>query len=352
MFYKPDIEKTIERQKAYWQREIVDRCCVTVWITPHWPMPDELGVSCHDYYFDVEVLLKRWEHIFNGSWFGGDALPVIFTQFGVCSQSLYFGGEIECRPDTIWFEPCIKDWDNPPEFNPDSPWIRKHEEIVQKLAEAGEGRFFVSIPDNPVGIMDTLANLRGPRDLLCDMLDYPDQVKQMTKKITQATKDSTARLLALVKKNNLNGAVHPFMHVWAPGSLAQLQCDLSVMISPQMYEEFVLPELEEFTGWLDYSIYHLDGQEQIKHLDHILSVKNLNAIQWTPVAGQPFTSKFIPVLQRIQAAGKNLILFPQPFEVEELLSNLSSKGLILNLGMSNREEAEQLVRNVAKWTRE
>jgi len=119
-----------------------------------------------------------------------------------------------------------------------------------------------------------------------------------------------------------------------------------------MYEEFVLPELEEFTGWLDYSIYHLDGQEQIKHLDHILSVKNLNAIQWTPVAGQPFTSKFIPVLQRIQAAGKNLILFPQPFEVEELLSNLSSKGLILNLGMSNREEAEQLVRNVAKWTRE
>ena len=86
--------------------------------------------------------------------------------------------------------------------------------------------------------------------------------------------------------------------------LCQVQCDLSVMISPDYYKEFVLPELEASTEWADYVVYHLDGQEQIRHLDYILSVDAIKMIQWTPVAGQPPTTTFIPVLQRIQKAGE------------------------------------------------
>ena len=91
-----------------------------------------------------------------------------------------------------------------------------------------------------------------------------------------------------------------------------------------------------FTSWENY---HLDGQEQIRHLDSLLSLKNLRATQWTPVAGQPFTSDFIPVLQRIQNAGKNLVLVPKPWEVEKLLDNLSSRGLHLMLGEYPSQEA-------------
>jgi hypothetical protein len=111
-----------------------------------------------------------------------------------------------------------------------------------------------------------------------------------------------------------------------------------------MYERFVLPELNDVCDFLDYSVYHFDGQEQIRHLDHLLSVKKLNAIQWTPVAGQPKTSEFIPVLQKIQKAGKNLVLTPDASEVQTLLDNLSSRGLQLVIsGVKTEDEARDLM---------
>ena len=106
-----------------------------------------------------------------------------------------------------------------------------------------------------------------------------------------------------------------------------------------------MPEIEGCTEFYDYSTYHFDGQEQIRHLDILLSVKNLDSIQWTPVAGQPPTSHFIEVLQKIQKAGKGLILFPNSDEVPFLLNNLSHKGLFLKVeGVKDINEANDLIR--------
>ena len=84
----------------------------------------------------------------------------------------------------------------------------------------------------------------------------------------------------------------------------------------------------------------------------MLSLKKLRAIQWTPVAGQPLTSNFIPVLQKIQKAGKNLILFPAHHEVEPLLDNLSSRGLHLVIdGMPNVEAAQDMMKLIEKHSK-
>jgi len=135
------------------------------------------------------------------------------------------------------------------------------------------------------------------------------------------------------------------MQTWSRGIHGQLQCDFSVMISPRHYEKFVLPELEECTSFYDNSTYHLDGQEQIRHLDLILSVKRLDNIQWTHVAGQPQMSNFINVFQRIQRAGKGLVLAPDLEEVPVLLKNLSHKGLIIVVsGLDNIDDANDLIK--------
>jgi len=124
-----------------------------------------------------------------------------------------------------------------------------------------------------------------------------------------------------------------------------MQCDLCVMLSKEMFDEFVMPELTELCEFLDYPVYHFDGQEQIRHLDSLLSIEKLRAIQWTPVEGQSKTSTCIPVLQKIQAAGKNLILFPKLDEIEVLLDNLSCVGLHLVIdGVGSEEEAQRIVK--------
>ena len=66
-----------------------------------------------------------------------------------------------------------------------------------------------------------------------------------------------------------------------------MQCDMSVMFSKEMYREFIVDELEQQMEWLEYPVYHFDGVEQEQHLDYILGLKKLKAIQWTHVAGQP-----------------------------------------------------------------
>ncbi len=64
-----------------------------------------------------------------------------------------------------------------------------------------------------------------------------------------------------------------------------MQCDLSVMISADLYNEFVIPELKEQMGWNQYPVYHFDGKEQRKPLDYILALEELKMIQWTNVEG-------------------------------------------------------------------
>ena len=69
---------------------------------------------------------------------------------------------------------------------------------------------------------------------------------------------------------------------------------------------------------LDTPLYHLDGMEQLRHLDMLLSIPNLKAIQWTHVSGQPSPIQFLPVLRRIQQSGVRLII--NQVDVDEMLS--------------------------------
>jgi hypothetical protein len=54
------------------------------------------------------------------------------------------------------------------------------------------------------------------------------------------------------------------------------------MISPQMFERFVLPDLLACCEFLDYAFYHLDGKGQLPHLNMLLALERLRGIQWVP----------------------------------------------------------------------
>ncbi len=83
------------------------------------------------------------------------------------------------------------------------------------------------------------------------------------------------------------------------------------------------------------------------------TLPHINAIQWTPVAGQPRTSDFMDVLQKIQRAGKGLVLLPRPDELDALMDGLSPEGVrIVLYDVASRDEAEQLLDKTKKWKRQ
>lgn len=356
MMWKEDWPQAKERLTALWSREIVDRCCCSVIVTdPSYreaPM-GETQAQLRQWYMDPETIYRRYRDRFERSWFGGEGYPCIWPNLGTCGHAKYLGiRHFVYMPDTVWFEPVISDFEaRPLQYDAKNPALLEDEEVLRALCHLAGEDMMVSLPDN-CGNLDALSLLRGP-DLLTDFYDEPEAVRNALSVVMEAYRDSIQRLLSIIRDNNQGGTTHGWMNTWAPGTMAQLQADISVMLSPILFEEFVLPELSEITYMLDYSAYHLDGMEQIRHLDMILSLENLDLVQWTSVDGQPGPLHHLDALQRIQAAGKCLIIYPQLDEIEPLMEVLSSKGLYLICRTAtSREQGEAILKTVERLTHE
>ncbi|HHY82905.1 MAG TPA: hypothetical protein GX505_09550 [Clostridiales bacterium] len=353
MKYLDDWDKRKERHSAFWNCELVDRCLCSVTALRDggkfcgFPLPDN-EPERRRWWTDGDLILERNLSWFANTYYGGDSLPILIHDLGPAGHAGYFKNVRIRFENTIWFDSDLEDYDDL-SFDPDSFLYQKTISLAKQYAEAAQGDFIVSMPD-AVGDLDVLSHLRGPENLLMDMLERPDEVKKGLRKVQEIWEKVYTEIYDIVLANNDNGSSVGWLGTWAPGRLGQLQCDLSVMISPKLFDDMVLYELETQSQWLDYALYHLDGEEQIKHLDCILSVKGINAIQWTNVAGQPGPIHYIPVLKKIQKAGKGLILHVTPDEIPLIMENLSSKGLYLLTWTNTQDEADALVKTIEKLT--
>lgn len=76
------------------------------------------------------------------------------------------------------------------------------------------------------------------------------------------------------------------------------------MIGTDMFEEFVLHTLQRDCLALTNTLYHLDGEGELRHLDRLLSIPALKAVQWVPGAGKPDCDAYPEIYRKITAAGK------------------------------------------------
>jgi len=146
------------------------------------------------------------------------------------------------------------------------------------------------------------------------------------------------------------------MGLWSPKRWYPIQCDFSAMISPKMFERLVIPFIEEQCEKLDHIIYHWDGPGEIPHLDLLLAVKKLHGIQWVPGAGnpQPEDEKWFPLYERIQKAGKRLVLNCSSVGSKEMgeekfmnvFRKLDKSGLLVSAWAGSREEGVRIAKAI------
>jgi len=118
------------------------------------------------------------------------------------------------------------------------------------------------------------------------------------------------------------------------------------MISPRMFERHFLPSVAQQAAWIGRAVYHLDGPGAIPHLDALLRLPELRAIQWVPTPERPRQVDWIPLLQRIQAAGKAVVIACDPDEVHGLLHALDPNHLILTTACPSPQAALELLESV------
>ncbi|MFP4378696.1 MAG: hypothetical protein ACLFP4_16765 [Spirochaetales bacterium] len=323
---------------------------------------DEPAVALERRWTDGEYILKRNLQRFEETYFAGDAFPQIWLNLGASGHAAFFSGAKYGFDDsTIWFERSLGDGpmsdDDPPEveFDPEAPLYRATLDLARYLADEARGRFFVSMPDTS-GNLDALAHLRGSEGVLTDMISRPEWVHRELVRVQEAWRRTVESVYQITHENNDGGSTIGWLNTWAPGRHAQMQCDLSVMISPECFREFAVPELDAQIDWMDHSLYHFDGIDQARHLDALLDLDGLDAIQFTCVAGQPSPVHYLPLLKRIQNAGKSLLIplyeGAEQEEIITLLQELSSKGLMLIARADSVEEADAIVSLAGRYTHE
>ncbi len=333
---KDDIDEAKERTGAWWDCRATDRALIQVkglLEKPVLKLPVIEAETLHDWWTNPDVVVPRLLNELGSTWFGGEAFPVIQPVPGriVSIVCKYLGApNTYINENTTWSEPIIDDWGNPPslEWNPDNKWWRITERNLRAAADEIREReleCFLGHPDLN-GPTEVLSGLRNPERLCMDLVLEPEQVKIAARRIQDAWYKAWNGVRAITKEF---GGCFTFMGLWSDVDAPDLQSDFSSLISPDMFEEFMMPLIREQINRYPRTVFHLDGPDMIRHLDILLAEQDLNAIQWVEGAGAGPVSDWLNLMKRIQDSGKSLYVYCEPWEVPKLLKKLSPRGLIM-----------------------
>ena len=348
----PDWEQRLARIDAFWDRAIIDRPVVCIGAPkqdPAYPWPGSRSYASHrDRWMDAEYVADCALAGAMNREYLGDALPMACPNLGPEVFNAYLGMDLEFGESTSWSIPNLHDWSGVDAiaFDPANAYWRKMVELTDALLAKGRGKFYTGLTDfHPGG--DAAAAFRDPLQFNMDLIDAPDQVKKLIRRVTdlylRVFKLSWDKLRAERQATTCWAGIVSSRKWYVPSN------DFSCMVSPGMFDEFFLPGITEECRALDATIYHLDGPNALGHLDSLLAIKELNAIQWVYGAGHGRSSDWMRVYKRCQAAGKGLQLNLEPGEFDLFMEQLRPEGLYISTWVASREEGEALLRKVARW---
>jgi len=345
--WKPDWDQARQALTAWWEHRGL-ALAVTAPKDEPGETPLQPAVDPVAAWTDANAFTRRAIYDLSRTYFGGAAFPALWTTIGgPGSLGLFLGAIGRPAPDTLWYEPVIHDPDTHSALRLDreGAWWKRHFDVLEQATRENRGRYLVGLPDLIENI-DTLAQLRDGQTLLMDLLERPDWVKDQIARINQCFFEVYDAMLPYAR-DSWGGTTYTAFGLWAQGKVAKVQCDFSCMISSKMFQEFVVPSLTEQCAWIDYSMYHLDGTTALHHLDSLLEIEPLDAIQWTPGAGHPGggSPEWYDIYRRIKAAGKSVqAIDVAPAEIAPLIDAVGPEGMyILVTGCATETEARLLV---------
>ena len=352
LIYKPDFEDARVAWRHYWAKEAWRRPLVVCNVQREGREEPRSGAGLHykrpvdglwaEHVAYVEECMASREYL-------AESMPFLSPDFGPDQFAAFISGSALKFSDgsggTNWIDPVVESWDGfEAKLNTDGPVWKGVLDYARFLAKAARGKFLVGVCDLHSN-MDALSALRGPQNLCMDILDCPEQ---LDKAMAGARALYAPVYEAIREASGINGETGGvgWIPFWCEGRYAVIQCDFMCMVGPEAFDRFVKPALVEEAAHLDHCIFHLDGPGALKHLDGILSIDDIDAVQWVSGDGQRPMHEWLDVLKRIQAAGKGLQIYGvNPEQVKALHKELSPAGVVYCVGAKDKTEAEGLL----KW---
>jgi hypothetical protein len=339
---------------AYWQKEVLDRPLINV--TSPKKGVEFRGFPYNDHISATACLTKDYKNYFGAfkasmdtTYYGGESIPFVNVTLGPDQYAAFLGASIKTQEGfiTTWVEGHVDDWTNF-EVNIDrseNSYFQRIQECIEYGTRFADGEFLIAMLDLHSN-MDALSALRGPQNLCLDLMDCPEEVHRVLNAVRK-TYPEVHEMVHRTGKMDKYGSIG-----WSPtycpsGRFAVIQCDFSCMMSPAQVREFVIPAIREEAAYLDRCVYHYDGKDALGHIDDILSIQEIDVIQWVPGDGQPRSIEWMDLLTKIQKAGKGLWIYDWTAdEIETRFKELSPEGLLFSIHVDSQDEADRLLENV------
>ena len=343
MATKPDFGKTAARWDRFWRGEHPEPLIAAV--LPKEGAEPVAKPSTYALGPDLDIAAfadqaVRWAETHD---FLGAAIPFIYLEFAADQFSTFLGVDLQFpNPDEGGWP--IHTHDTCPledihvEFRSGGRWWDLIAHIADAIHRRGERSIMIALP-TLVANLDCFVALRGAQNVLMDLIDAPDEVKRILGEITVAhgqALNAFSRLLDYPERGSVN------RHgMYSTGPINVAQCDFSCMLSPEMFDEFVLPCLRTELGRYGGGEYHLDGPDAIRHLESLSSLESLHIVQWVAGAGGT-TRDWSDLYRRIDALGKGQIRSGSRNQLDQWAKELNA-GRLFWAGIPNagREVAEK-----------
>ncbi len=348
--YKPDMPECCERFGKWWQGDYFGRCAIAVYApkdgVPHAdppPPPAKVGSK----WMDFDYIKKFNDWILPRTFYGGEAIPVWNPGYpGWTFIPCFMGAKIDLDDDTGWVNPVIShgaltDYDYKDlVIDEDNAWWRLTLDMMDFAARESKGK---SLPGMFAlgGCGDTLAGIRGSNELLMDMVDCPDYVREWEMHLMKMWVDVYETLYNKIQTTS-EGSTSWFK-IWGPGKCYPTHNDFAYMISPDMFDDVFVPALTMQSDYLDYVVHHVDGEGNFNHIDSLLEIDGIQAIQVLPGAGKPSPLAYTEICHKVQQKGKLLHVTIGCDEVAHALDTYSAKGLFIETCCATEKEARELL---------
>lgn len=349
---RPDADLCLARIEAWYHQQVIDRAPVRFsrhnaefegappLDTARWP-------DRKAQWFDAEFQVERFLRSIEGKRFLGDTFPVFWPNLGPNVFAGCYGAPLRFTDVTSWAAPILNDYEQPLALDWESEYLAKLQELTALALDQAPGRYLVGYTDLHPGV-DWLAALRGAQELCLDLYDRAEEVHAALRQGTADFLRFYDLLDAPLKATGMPSVSWMAIPSW--GRMHIPSCDFASMISPRQFDAFVLPVLIEECRAMDRNIFHMDGQGVMRHLKSILALPNVQAIQWVQGVGndKPIL-QWVPLIRRIQEAGKSVVVDLEQHELEPFLDAVRPEGIYLCLPSAGEEDEEAVVKRLERW---
>lgn len=270
------------------------------------PVPWNSRLSRKDWDLCPDWHLSMVQNYLDGTCFIADAMPTASLMVGldITNTAVLAGGDYDYSSpnDFIDFKPDKFDLNRPaPAFSPKHPLVRQLKTCYETVIRHVGQRALVN-PPMTLDSLSSLYGLCGSQDLLMALVNRRETIRQRVREMTVAYLDFYDYFYEFLKAAGYGESAYWFQ-VFCEGNFEGVRCDFSLMLSHEMFQEFIIPEIAQVCDHMDHTLFNMCSVRHARFIDDLSEINSLDGIFWNPEPYLDGVRDFLPELRRIKKKG-------------------------------------------------